>query len=97
MRSWKRLLPDGAPWLGGFAKAGLQRRDRDYLETFRTESCRGEAAHLAQIPGVLATLAWNPWPVAASVIVVYALLSNLPCMIVQRYTRLRLNRLLARG
>ena len=97
VRSWKRFLPDGASWLGGFAKAGLRARDRAYLETFRTESCRGEAAHYAQVPGILLTLVWNPWPVAALVIVGYALLSNIPCIIVQRYTRLRLNRLLARG
>lgn len=97
VRSWKRLLPDGASWLGGFSKAGLRARDRAYLETFRTESCRGEAAHYAQVPGILLTLVWNPWPVAALVMVSYAFLSNAPCIIVQRYTRLRLSRLLARG
>ena len=71
------------------------RRDPAYLREFADENCRGEAAHYAQIPAVLLVLAWNPWPVAAGVIIVYALLSNLPCIVVQRHTRLRLKRLLA--
>lgn len=96
IRSWKDRLPDGALWVGGFSKKELLGRDADYLRVFRRESCRGEAAHYAQIPAVLVTLAWNPWPYAALVIVFYALLSNLPCIVVQRYTRARLGRLLGR-
>lgn len=96
IRTWKDWLPDGAPWVGGFSKKGLISRDPDYLRQFRAENCRGEAAHYAQIPALLVTLVWNPWPTAAAVIVMYALLSNLPCIVVQRHTRLRISRLLAR-
>lgn len=95
VRGWKKWLPDGAPWLRGFAKRNLRKRDEHYLETFRAETCRGESAHLAQIPGILGVLAWNPWPWAALAIVLYALLSNLPCMIVQRHTRHRMGRVVA--
>jgi glycosyl-4,4'-diaponeurosporenoate acyltransferase len=96
IRVWKDWLPDGAPWVGGFSKKGLMSRDPEYLREFRDENCRGEAAHYVQIPAILVTLAWNPWPVAAGVIIFYALLSNLPCILVQRHTRLRIGRLLAR-
>jgi len=94
VRVWKNLLPDGAPWLGGFPKRSLLSRDVHYMRAFRVETCRGELAHYVQIPCVLIALLWNPWPVAAMIIAGYALLSNLPCIIVQRHTRHRLARLL---
>ena len=94
VRAWKDFLPDGASWLGGSSKKSLMGRDFHYLCAFRVETCRGELAHYVQIPLVLGTLLWNPWPIAATVIVSYALLSNLPCIIAQRHTRHRLTRLL---
>ena len=93
VRVWKNLLPDGAPWLGGFAKKSLMGRDMEYVSRFRLETCRGELAHFVQIPCVLLALLWNPWPLAALIIVGYALISNIPCIVVQRHTRHRLSRL----
>ncbi len=93
IRRWKDFLPDGASWLGGFPKKSLVGRDVHYLCAFRVETCRGELSHYLQIPLVLVTLLWNPWPYAA-VIILYALLSNVPCILVQRHTRHRLARLL---
>ena len=95
VRSWKDLLPDGASWLGGFPKKSLMGSDAAYLSAFRVETCRGELAHHVQIPFVLVTLVWNPWPLAAIIIMGYALLSNLPCIVAQRHTRHRLSRLLS--
>jgi glycosyl-4,4'-diaponeurosporenoate acyltransferase len=95
IRRWKHLLPDAAPWFDGFAKGKLADKDPAYLRAFIAETCRGEAAHYAQIPGILFTLIWNPWPVAAIVMIVYAVLSNLPCLILQRFTRARLREFLA--
>jgi len=94
IRAWKPLLPDAAPWFDGFAKGELRGKDPAYLKAFVRETCRGEAAHYAQVPALLLTLAWNPWPVAAGVMVVYAVLSNLPCVLLQRFTRARLRHLL---
>lgn len=94
IRSWKHLLPDAAPWFDGFAKGKLAHKDPAYLRAFIAETCRGEAAHYAQIPGILLTLIWNPWPVAAIVMIVYAFASNLPCLILQRFTRARLRKFL---
>lgn len=92
IRRWKHLLPDAAPWFDGFAKGKLSHKDPAYLRAFIAETCRGEAAHYAQIPGILLTLIWNPWPVAAIVMIVYAFASNLPCLILQRFTRARLRK-----
>ena len=95
VRAWKDRLPDAAGWFDGFPKRSLLSRDIDYLRDFERETCRGEAAHHAQVLGLLLTVLWNPWPVAALVMVVYAFLSNLPCIIVQRHTRLRLAPIIA--
>lgn len=95
VRRWKPLIPDAAPWFDGFAKGQLRNEGPDYFRRFIVETCRGEAAHYAQIPALLLTLAWNPWPVAALVMIVYAFLSNLPCLILQRFTRARMRHHLA--
>ena len=95
IRQWKGKIPDAAPWFDGFAKGSLGKKDPEYLRQFIQETCRGEAAHYAQIPAILLTLLWNPWPVAAIVMIVYAFLSNLPCILLQRFTRARMRYLLA--
>ncbi len=95
IRKWKHLLPDAAPWFSGFAKGKLSKRDPKFVRAFIAETCRSESAHYAQIPGILLTLIWNPWPVAAGVMIIYAFLSNLPCILLQRFTRIRMRKLLA--
>ncbi len=93
VKRWKHLLPDAAGWFGGFPKAGLRSRDAAYLEQFRIETCRGEAAHWAQWLVISGFIIWTPWPWAL-VLPVYAILMNLPCILLQRQNRLRLGRLL---
>lgn len=92
---WKGLLPDAAPWFGGFAKRSLRAGDREYLERFVVETCRGELAHHAQVVAIAGFGVWTPWP-WTWVIWVYAVASNLPCILVQRSNRLRMMGLLAR-
>lgn len=91
---WKNRLPDAAPWFSGVPKKNLASADPGYLRSFIAETRRGEAAHLAQIAALLITLVWNPWPAAAVAIIVYAFLSNLPCILLQRHNRIRLQRVL---
>lgn len=95
VRSWKHLLPDGAPWFKGFAKSSLESTDPDYLRTFITETRRGEFSHWVQIVAICCLTIINPWP-AKLIITVYALLSNMPCIINLRYTRIRMLRVLAK-
>ena len=94
VKKWKAWLPDGAALLGNpFTKKSLQRRDRAYLEDFLRETCRGEWAHWTTMAFAPVFFLWNPfW--ADLVIVAYAFFSNLPCIVVQRYNRIVLSRIL---
>lgn len=90
IRRWKDRLPDGAAWLGGgFPKAKLAKRDAAYLARFAAETWRGECCHLAAIASTPVFFLWNP-PWADGIMLVYALLANLPCIFAQRYNRMRL-------
>ncbi|MFT4112015.1 hypothetical protein [Silvibacterium sp.] len=92
LRSWKHRLPDGASWFaGGFAKKKLEMRNREYLMRFVAETRRGELAHWLMIACVPLFFVWNP-PWACVVVAFYALIANLPCIIVQRYNRATLLR-----
>ena len=92
VRVWKDLLPDGAAWFrGGFPKATLRQADPAYVERFIRETCRGEAVHWAVVLCGPLSLLWNP-PWAGGVMLFYGLAANLPCILIQRYNRLRLRR-----
>lgn len=96
VRSWKQILPDAAPWFGGFAKKNLRTSDTEFLRCFRAETCRSEAAHWAQTLAISGFCIWTPWPWAV-VILLYAFVSNLPCIVLQRQNRLRLSTILQRN
>jgi glycosyl-4,4'-diaponeurosporenoate acyltransferase len=92
---WKDRLPDGASWFaGGVAKARLGGRRPADLERFAREAWRGELCHWSAIACAPVFFLWNPWW-ADGVMVAYALAANLPCIVVQRYNRARIARLLA--
>jgi glycosyl-4,4'-diaponeurosporenoate acyltransferase len=95
VRAWKDRLPDGAGlFAGGFRKASLRSASADYLDRFAAETCRGEAVHWAVLASSALFFLWNPPPVGA-VMVAYAVLANLPCILVQRYNRIRLKRIMS--
>ena len=94
VKSWKHLLPDGAPWFpGGFAKARLQGKSPSYLNRFVAETLRAEICHWFAIACVPVFALWNPWW-GLLVNALYALIANLPCILVQRYNRRRFNKVL---
>jgi glycosyl-4,4'-diaponeurosporenoate acyltransferase len=94
IKFWKDKLPDAAGWFGGgFAKRRLAGKDADYLRRFIQETWRGELCHWSALAFVPVFFLWNPWW-ADVVIVVYALMANLPCILAQRYNRIRLRRVL---
>jgi glycosyl-4,4'-diaponeurosporenoate acyltransferase len=80
IRKWKSRLPDGAPWLGGFAKKKVFARDPAYFAQFLLETRRAEVGH------------WNP-PWACWLMIAYALGANVPCILAQRYNRFAFGRM----
>jgi glycosyl-4,4'-diaponeurosporenoate acyltransferase len=95
IRRWKDRLPElGAAFRGGVSKRRLASTDAAGLRRFAVETRRAELVHWA-IPAITPVfLLWNPpWLLAA--MVAYAVIANLPCLLVQRYNRGRLLGLLA--
>lgn len=96
IKRWKDLLPEaGALFRGGFAKRRVH-RDREYLERFLVETRRAELAHWPILALGPTFYAWMPWWLATAMLG-YALVANVPCILVQRYNRARLERILHAG
>lgn len=104
IRRWKDRLPEaGAFFPGGTAKRsfrevgpgrGTAELTQD-LQRYLVETRRAELVHLAIWPFWGATALWLP-PAAVLVNLVFATAFNLPCILVQRFNRRRVLRLLGR-
>ena len=89
IKRWKHLLPDGAPLFDGFPKKKLKSREPAYLRKFVLETRRGEFSHWVQWILISGFIVWTPFP-ASGIILLYAALSNVPCLVNLRHTRARL-------
>jgi len=94
VREWKNFIPNGsALYPNTFKMKNLPTLNINYLETWLRESCRAEFCHLIMIlPGFLFFL-WNSvetgwWMVG------YAVANNLVPIVMQRFNRPRVRRLL---
>ena len=94
IRRWKPWIPDAGHVLpGGIHKASLMGRDRAGLERLLAETRRAELVHCALWPAWLVTALWLP-PQGVVLNLVFATFFNLPCLLLQRYNRLRVGKLL---
>ena len=90
IRSWKHLLPDGG---GTFKKRSYKKKNlTDYsaenLHRFLIETSRGELIHWLGILPFWVFGLFAP-PFVIWIMLLYALIVNLPCIIAQRYNRPR--------
>jgi len=93
LKSWKRKLPDGAAiFKNGFEKKHLKETNKDYLYSFIRETCRAELTHWIVFLFGPVFFIWNLWWVGI-VMILYATIANIPCVITQRYNRIRLQRI----
>lgn len=92
---WKDKIPEAGTLLGlhPFSKRHFISKNPDYIKRFILETCRGELAHLLPFLFYPISLIWNPF-FADIIMFFYVLFTNLPFIIVQRYNRIRLIRLL---
>jgi glycosyl-4,4'-diaponeurosporenoate acyltransferase len=96
IRRWKPWIPDAGDALpGGVRKASLVGRDPRALRRLLLETRRAELVHWALWPVWMVTCLWLP-PAGVLINLAFATLFNLPCLLLQRYTRLRLQLILQR-
>lgn len=93
---WKDRMPEaGALFRGGVSKRRLPSYDVAGLQLFARETRRAELAHWWCMGCGLLFLLWNP-PLPAALLVGYGVVANLPCILIQRYNRSRIQSLIAR-
>ena len=93
LKSWKKKLPDGAAvFKNGFEKKRLKETSQRYLLDFISETCRAELTHWIVLLFGFIVLIWNIWWVGI-VMIIYATIANMPCIITQRYNRIKLRRI----
>lgn len=95
VRRWKDRLPEAGAVFGGRSKRHLPSRATADLERFAAETRRAELTHWALLCCGPLFFAWNPWWLGL-VMVAFAVAFNLPFIVIQRYNRARLGRLLGR-
>lgn len=94
VKRWKQFLPDGGTLIkGGYRKRHLKDYSIENLERFQLETCRGEFSHIVAILPFWIFGLFLP-PIALLCMFLYAIIINLPCVIAQRYNRVRLTRIL---
>ena len=96
VRSWKKYIPSGGKiYPNTFSIQKIKDVNLEYLTRWLIESCRAEYCHLMMIlPGLLFFL-WNSVTVGWWMLV-YAIVNNLVPIVLQRYNRPRIRRMIAR-
>lgn len=90
---WKDRLPEaGDLFADGYDKRVVTRAD---LPRYVIETRRAEYTHWAIMAATPLFLVWNPFIVWWAM-VAYAVIANLPCLVIQRYNRARVLRILGR-
>lgn len=92
---WKDKIPEAGKFLGlhPFSKRHFVSKKKEYVERFILETCRGELSHLLPFIFYPISLIWNPM-IANIIMFLFVLIFNLPFILVQRYNRIRLTKLL---
>ncbi len=97
VKKWKAHLPDIGDFLKWrFSKKHLVDVRTDYIRRFLTESCKAELTHWMIILSSFLFIFWGGL-VTFSRILLLAMVLNGPYIIIQRYNRPRLVRLLKRN
>lgn len=92
---WKDGLPEAGTLFGGASKRRLPRAavlaTGEAVSRFARETRRAELVHWTLLAASPLFALWNP-PGLAAAMVVFGVVANTPCIVVQRYNRARLLR-----
>ena len=89
IRKWKDHIPTAGP----FDKRRLKSNSIDYFSLFILETVRAEIAHTLCIIAAMSILVSSPIPMSHTM-ALFFLMINIPCIMIQRYNRPRLERIL---
>lgn len=96
IKKWKKYLPDGGGFFnGGYTKRHIVDFSVENLEQYLVESRRAELTHWLGIFPFWIFGLFAPFHVVW-IMLVYALVVNVPCIIAQRYNRPRIMKLLTK-
>jgi glycosyl-4,4'-diaponeurosporenoate acyltransferase len=96
VRRWKDRLPEaGGFFRGGYPKRRLRSRQSSDLDRFRRETIRAERVHWALMASSPLHLIWCRPPIGAGMLA-FGVCFNAPFIVVQRFNRGRISRLLRR-
>ena len=91
-----RRLPEWGEMFGGTSKATLPGTTPDDLAAYAIEARRAEWVHWLSVVAALALFAFNPWWLAA-VLVLLVTIGNVPFILILRNNRLRIRDILTRN
>lgn len=95
VKKWKNQLPELSDFLSFlFSKKQMMQYSPDYLVRFALETCRAELVHWCIIFSSLIFSIWNSIGMSLLMVLI-AVVFNLPYIIIQRYNRPRILNLLA--
>lgn len=96
VKRWKDQLPEGSTFFkSSYDKSMLQDHTRKTIDKFYIETNRAELTHWITMLLTPIVLIFNPrW--TYGIHIMYAILSNLPFIIIQRYNRPRFKKILKR-
>ena len=90
VKLWKKLMPElGDIVKSVFPKKRIKEYTREYLKKYIFESCKSEVTHWCIIFSTLLFFLWNEFK-PAMMMVLLAIILNLPYIIIQRYNRPRI-------
>jgi glycosyl-4,4'-diaponeurosporenoate acyltransferase len=96
IKRWKGIIPDGGGLFNkGFPKKSLKSSHFEYLKIFLYETKRAELTHWLIILPVPIFFIWNLWWIGI-IMIIYAMIVNIPCILLQRYNRARIEYLFYR-
>ena len=96
IRRWKDRLPEkGDLFRGGFSKRHLVDRSDAHLRRFVAETRRAEYVHWCNLGAGPVFLIWCT-PLLGAVMIGFGVVAHLPFIVVQRFNRERLTRILDR-
>ena len=94
IKKWKSIVPEaGGFFKGGTSKKTLSSLDREGLRNFLIETKRAELVHYLIF--IVFVLFFFIDPLFLAIIMfIYAVIANIPCILIQRYNRSRIIKIL---